>query len=226
MTSILDTLLQDNQDDKFFQDMTARPKPPLGKYLQWYIKGEKFHISEQKGSVGLQLQVAPLGIQNDQNSAKDRMGANHWLGFARKADEQAGIKGTNNMISWFEVLDATRAEIPGLGQLPARGTWNKGNGKTGRIDGQPANEAQMKAREEERTAFVRKLQRKILEEAKANDNKLTESYFTGYAFYAMAGLDDSGNYVNLVSSVKDASGKRTFYPFSQTLPPGVEFTGA
>lgn len=213
----LKQLTADNKNDALMKRLTERPKPPLGEYIQWYVDGETVKEFESSGLVGIQLTCLPLKVEGQPNSAAENMKVNHIMFFARDANAATGTEEFGGFNTWMDVLDGTQAEPRGLGPIPPRGLFNKG-APGGTIGGKQVSGDEVEAQGHIRTAYVRRLQGILLEELIANDGQLKEELFLKNAFYACAGLDKTGKYINLVTKVG-----KGYKNFSPTLPAGEKY---
>lgn len=204
-----------NQDDSFFAKMSERPKPPLGVYLRWLVLSEEIRHFEKSGLYGVSMKIAPLANPEDAASKVDNLSVLHTLFFPRPAKgEQKEMNGTMN---WLQMVDGigggVRAVMPNeegvtlfptLGLIPSRAKF-LGKGLPGAmVDGIKVDGAAGEARGKLREAYIRNLQGAILDYSikhAVDDKPACPPLFEGAAFYAVAGLDDTGKYVNLVTKV-------------------------
>lgn len=213
----LKKLTQDNQNDELAKRLTEYPKPPLGVYLQWQVREEEAKEFERSGLVGITLTCYPFKKEGQPASADEKLKVQHTMFFARDADENAGVKEFGGYSSWMDILDGTLAEPRGLGPIPARAFFNQGV-PGGVVDGEQVSGDAVEARGKARTSYVRRLQGVLLAELIENNGKLAAPLFKGQAFYAVAGMDKTGKYVNLMNKIGD-----TWKNFSPTLPRGEEY---
>jgi hypothetical protein len=156
MTSIIDNLISDIGDDAFFKGLNERPKPPLGKYLQWYIESEKIALFKEgtpEEKLAHQIRLVPLKVENDISTKQSRFGQNINLFYPAKPKAGEDDKG-GGVFNWINVVDATALDL-GQGPMPSRAIFNAVS-RSSTIDGQPSTkEASNERNDVVRPAFAR-----------------------------------------------------------------------